>query len=214
MAEKEKLQEDIKKEKEREVALKNLKAGLVDVGASYFVHKSEDYGKADNSAMENYKYFPAFNSGIKSYDENGDEYDVLQNSVLASREEDSRYSGNVSELKIMKDCAAIIGESLNSIKVSDLVSLMGADMKLKDKFKNAYVSDIAPKKMSKEEYNKLHDEQKKAMKASLEVYQNLIESYQTYLVRTKVSEAMAESAKEIPKGLEAILAEPEKPKEE
>jgi hypothetical protein len=200
--EKEKSPEEIK----REIALKNLKAsGLMNIASSYLVHKSGQYGEAGDSAMEQFKYFPAFNSGTKVYNAKGEQYDLIQNSILTSREEGQRYSGNVSELKIMKDCAAIMQESLNAVKISDVMGLMGSKANVID----GYVGDLMPK-ISKEEMAKLAPEQKEAIKASMEVYQNLIGGYQTYLATKNVSEALAESAKQIPKGLEAILKAPEK----
>jgi len=215
MAEKEKKEKPKEKEKtpeelKREVALKNLKASnLMNVASSYLVHKNgEVYGKADNSAMEEYKYLPAFSSGTKAYNAKGEEYDVIRNSILASREDGQRYSGNVSEMRIMKDCAAIMQESLNAVKISDVMGLMGSNANVKD----AYVGSLMPK-YTEEEVEKLSEEQKKGLKASMELYQSLVGGYQTYLAQTKVSEALAESAKQIPKGLEALLTEPEKKKE-
>jgi len=191
----------------REIALKNLKSNnLMNIASSYLVHKSGGaFGEADNSAMEQFKYMPAFNSGTKAFNAKGEEYDVVKNSILASREDGQRYSGNVSEMKIMKDCATIMQESLNAVKISDVMGLMGSKAKIKD----AYVKDLMPK-FSKEEFEKLSEEQKKSIQASMELYQNLIGSYQTYLTQMKVSEALAESAKQVPKGLEKLLAEPEK----
>ena len=205
-----------KKEKDREVALSNLGAtNLVDIGTAYLVSKTKEYGEFDNAAMEQYKYFPAFSNGIKAYDKNGEEFDVLQNSILASREEGERYSGNISERKVMQECAAIMSESLNSVKFSDLIKLMNYEGQLKDKYKDAYISDLAPKRMTQEQYNALSPEEKKKQNEAKELYQKVIASYQTYLTQTKVSEALAESAKEISKkGLEEILVEPEKKKGE
>lgn len=208
MAEKEKPKEKEKspEEQKREIALMNFNdKNLMDVAASYLVYKDKNFGKHDNLAMQEFKYFPAFNSGIKAYDENGKEYDVFKNSILASREEGEMYSGNVSELRIMKECAGIMQYALNNVTIKDIMSLMGSKANIED----AYVSNLVPK-ISKEEMNKLPDEQKEAIQASKELYQNIIGGYQTYLVQTKLSEALAESAKQIPKGLEAILAEPEK----
>lgn len=214
MTEKEKKPEKKEKEKtpeelKREVALKNLKASnLMNIASSYLVHKSGQFGEAGDSAMEEYKYFPAFNSGTKAYNAKGEEYDVVRNSILASREDGARYSGNVSEMRIMKDCAAIMQESLNAVKISDVMGLMGSKANVKD----AYVGSMMPK-YTEEEVEKLSEKQKKEFKASMELYKSLVSGYQTYLAQTKVSEALAESAKQIPKGLEALLSEPEKKKE-
>jgi hypothetical protein len=142
---------------------------------------------------------------MKAYNAKGEEYNVMQNSILTSREDGQRYSGNVSEMKIMKDCAAIMQESLNAVKISDVMSLMGSKANVED----AYVESLMPK-ISKEDAAKLSPEQKEGLNASMKLYQQLVGSYQTYLVQTKVSEALAESAKQIPKGLEKLLTVPEK----
>lgn len=190
----------------REIALKNLKASnLMNMASAYLVHKTKEFGDADNDAMNQFKYSPAFSSGTKAYNAKGEEYDVAMNSIVASREDGQRYSGNVSEMRIMKDCAAIMQESLNAIKISDVMGLMGSKANVKD----AYVGSLMPR-MSREEMDGLSKEQKEGLQKSMEVYQSIIGGYQTYLAQTKVSEALAESAKQIPKGLEALLKAPEK----
>jgi len=204
----EKPAEKTSEEVSRDIALKNLKAAnLMNMASAYLVHKTKEFGEADNAAMDQFKYSPAFSSGTKAYNAKGEEYDVVKNSIVASREDGQRYSGNVSEMKIMKDCAAIMQESLDAVKISDVMGLMGSRVNVQD----AYVSSLMPR-MSKEEMDGLSDEQKKGIKASMEIYQSLIGGYQTYLAQTKVSEALSESAKQIPKGLEAILKAPEKEK--
>jgi hypothetical protein len=194
----------------REIGLKNLKAAnLMNVASAYLVHKSGQYGEAGDSAMEQYKYFPAFNSGTKAYNAKGEEYDVVKNSIIASREEGARYSGNVSEMKIMKDCAKIVQESLNAVKISDVMGLMGSKANVQD----AYLSNLLPK-IPQEEFDKLPEDKRKAFDESMELYQKIVGSYQTYLATKNVSEALAEAAKEIPKGLEKLLVVPEKKKDE
>lgn len=201
-------------EGKREVALKNLKSeggiNLRNVAASYLVHKSKQFGDAGDNAMSEFKYLPAFTSGLKAYDnESGEEYDVIQQSIVNSREDDELYSGNVSEKKIMKDCTAIVNESLDALKIEDVMELVGANTALKEGFKGKYMRDLVPK-YSKEEAAKLTPEQKKSFSDLKGIYQNLASSYQTYLATKGVSEALAESVKQIPKGLEKILVEPEK----
>ena len=150
MAEKEKSPEEAK----REIAFKNLKAdNLMSVAAAYIVHKSGKYGEAGDSAMEQFKYFPAFNSGTKAYNADGTEYDVVKNSILGSREDGQRYSGNVSEMKIMKDCAAIMQESLSALTVNDVMGLMSSKAGLKAGFNSKYLRDLMPT-LSDEEFEK------------------------------------------------------------
>lgn len=207
MAEKEKPKSP--EELRREIALKNLKAAnLMNVAAAYIVHKSGQFGTAGDAAMAEYKYFPSFGSGLKAYNpENGEELDVLKSSILASREDGQLYSGNVSELGIMKQCAGIMQESLNGLKISDIMKAMGSKASVKD----GYLSSLLPK-MSEEQLAKLSPDQKKAFEESMNIYQTIVGSYQSYLATSKVSEALAESAKNIPKGLEKLLATPEKGK--
>ncbi len=195
-------------EKQRDVALKNLKASnLVDVAASYLVYKNKKYGDEDNDAMNAFKYFPAFNSGLKAYAADGTEYNVMQNSILKSRQEGERYSGNISEMGIMKDCAAILQESLNSVKISDIMGLMGSKAKVNDGYLGSLKSNI-----SDEEFSKLSKDKQEAIVAQEGLYKNILGGYQAYLTKTKVSDALAQSAKEIPKGLEKMLAIPEEKK--
>jgi len=210
--EKEKTPEEIAKEKEnsRDYALKNLEApNLVDVATSYLVDEDKNYGETDNSVMEQFKYFPAFNSGTKALNAKGEEYDLVQNSLIASREEGKRYSGNISERKIMKDCAEILFRAFHNITVKDAMKLMGSDAKINPQFNDVYVGDLNPQ-LSEEEFEKLSKTEQASFKESAKIYQNLVGGYQVYLTRTKVSEALAESVKQIPKGLEAILTTPEK----
>jgi len=198
--------EKTKEEKRREVALKNLKSSkLIDIAAAYLVHESGQYGEVPDSAMEQFKYLPAFSSGTKAYSPDGEEYDVVRNAILASRESGKRYTGNVSELGIMKSCNAIMNESLNAVTISDIMGLMGSKAELKERG-NAYVNDLVSK-LSKEELEKLPEEKKKAIVGSAQLYQTLVSGYVSYLTQKKVSEALSESAKQIPKNLEKILTE-------
>lgn len=192
----------------REISLKNLKANnLVNIAAAYFVHKSGQFGEAGDAAMEEYKYLPAFGSATEAYDpKTGEKFDVLKNSIIGSREDGQRYSGNISELGIMKQCAGVVQESLGNLMISDVMKAMGSKAKVKD----GYMSKLLPPKMSEDELAKLPAEQKKAIEESFKLYQTLIGSYQSYLATSKVSEALAESAKSIPKGLEKMLAVPDK----
>jgi hypothetical protein len=208
--EKEKTEEKTLEEHQRDISLKNLKnAKLMDVAAAYIVHNSGQHGTAGDNAMNEYKYFPALNSGLKAYDVNGKEYDVFKESILNSREDGQLYSGNFSELKLMKECAAIMQISLGSLTVNDVMGLMGSKANIGSKYNGKYLQNLMPK-YTKEELSKLSEDKKKELSETMNLYQNLIGGYSTYLANIKVAEALTESAKEIPKGLEKILAEPEK----
>jgi len=201
----EKEKSDNGKEAKREIALKNLKSSnLMNIAASYIVNENKQFGEADNSAMEQFKYFPSFNSGTKAYSADGKEYDLIKEAILNSRESGQRYSGNISERKIMKDCAAIMNESLSSIKIKDMLVLMGSKAEISEEYQNMYIGDLVPK-MSKEDAKSLNDEDKKKIKNQAELYQNLIGSYQTFLTQKMVSESLWESSKQVTKNLETIL---------
>src|SRR3989344_4229615 len=102
------------KERIRKIALKNLKAGnLMNLASAFLVHKSKAYGQGGDSAVHEFKYWPSCNSNLKAQNlESGEEENLFKNVILKSREEDEIYSGNVSELGIMKDRAGIMRESL------------------------------------------------------------------------------------------------------
>ncbi len=98
------------KERIRKIALKNLKAGnLMNLASAFLVEESKEYGEAGSSAVEQFKYFPSFNAGLKNYDlKSGEENDLFKESILASRQGNKRYSGNISEYGIMQSCAGIM----------------------------------------------------------------------------------------------------------
>jgi hypothetical protein len=201
-------------EENREIALKNLKAtNLMNVATAYLVHKGGQYGKAGDLAMQEFKYFPAFDSGLKAYAADGTEYDVMKSSILKSRDGDELYSGNVSEMRIMKECAGIaFDNSLKFLTVNDIMGFVGSKTALDKKYDGKFLGDLLPK-VSEEELAKLPEDKQKAIFESQQLYQQIVGSYQAYLSSTKVSEALAESAKTIPKGLEKLLGESDKKKE-
>ena len=187
-----------KEEQSRKIALMNLKSvNLLNLATSYQVHKSGQFGETGDSAMEIYKYLPSFQKGVKGYDlKGGEEFDLIQSSLLASREDGERYTGNFSEKKIMGECAMIVQESLNAITVKDLMELMGSKAEIPEEYNNMYLGSLNPK---------LSEEEKDKLKNSIQLYTSLIGSYNSYLSQKMVSEALGESAKNIPKGLEKIL---------
>ena len=205
--------EEIKEAKERirKIALKNLKAeNLMNLAGAFLVHESGQYGEGGDSAVEEFKYFPSFNSNLKNHDLNsGEEKDLFRNSILASRQGKKRYSGNVSEYGIMQDCAGIMQESLDKIKVSDLYSeLMGGIKKVKGELKDIYLNELRPQ-ISQEEFVKLSENKQKKIQASQELYKTLVTAYQTYLTDKVVSESLGERKSSTLKDLEKILIEGE-----
>ena len=193
--EKEKPLSKEEKQGQREVAIKNLQSNsLMSLASAYFVESDSNYGEADSSAVEQFEYFPAINKGVNSYSKEGQENDLIRNSLLSSRQDGKRYSGSVSEYSIIKESSQIILESIMSLKVEDVVNQVGYDSEIKEKYKDKYLSDLSESK----------DEESK------KVGQSLIISYVNYLKDMKVSNALKERANSVKGGLEKILKpEPE-----
>ena len=197
------------KERIRKIALKNLKAeNLMNLASTFLVHESGTYGEGGDSAVEKFKYFPSFNSNLKSNDlKSGEEVDLFRDSILNSRQGKKRYSGNVSEYAIMQSCAKIMQESLDKIKISDLYSeLMGGSKKVKGDLKDLYIGELKPQ-ISQEEFSKLSEDKKKSLQKGMELYETLIGTYQTYLTDKAVSESLGERKKSTIKDLENILTD-------
>ena len=201
------------KERIREIALKNLKAeNLMNLASSFLVEESGVYGEAGGSAVEQFKYFPSFNSNLKNYNlKDGEEKNLFRDSLLASRQgagngkPGKRYSGSFKEYDIMQSCAKIMQESLDKIKISDLYSeLMGGSKKVKGDLKDLYIGELKPQ-ISQEEFSKLSEDKKKSLQKGMELYETLIGTYQTYLTDKAVSESLGERKKSIIKNLENIL---------
>ncbi len=197
------------KERIRKIALKNLKAGnLMNLASAFLVNESGQYGEAGDSAVEEFKYFPSFNSNLKAQNlESEKEYNIFENAIRNSRQSNKRYSGNISEYGIMQDCAEIMQNSLNQIKISDLYSeLMGGSKKVKGELKDVYLGELRPQ-ISQEEFIKLPENKQKGIQASQELYKTLVTAYQTYLTDKAVSESLGERKSSTLKNLEKILTE-------
>ena len=76
------------KERIRKIALKNLKAGnLMNLASAFLVEESGVYGEAGGSAVQEFKYWPSFDSALKSNDlKSGEERNLYKESILASRQ--------------------------------------------------------------------------------------------------------------------------------
>ena len=105
----------------------------------------------------------------------------------------------------MEQCAAILNETLTGLNISDVMRAMGSKAAIKEGHMTSLLF-----KGTQEEFNKLPEDKKKAIQANQELYQQILSTYSTYNTRKNVSEALAEAAKETPKGLEKLLAAPEK----
>ena len=176
-------QELEQKEGMRKVALDNLRnPQITNLAAVYLIERTGQYGEAINSAMEQYKYFPSIQSSDGSI--------LISDALLRSRDDGVRYSGNITERSLIKNCAQILQESLLRLKVSDLLSLIGLNSEIAKNY-NIYLSDLASSE--NEEHQKL--------------LQNLVGAYQTYLIDKKASEALETRSKTAGKNLESILKE-------
>lgn len=160
----------------REVGIQNLgNETIVNLATANF---ADGYGDAGASAVERNLYLPTIQSEEASK--------LIAGSLLDSRQNGKRYSGNVSEAKIIGDCAKIVQESLLSVKTNDLLELMGSDVKAADDYNNKYVSDLKD--------------------VNEDVFKNVFGGYIQYLTDAKVSEALGNQAGSTKKGIEKILS--------
>jgi len=195
--------EEIEKEKEniRKYALKNIKeTKLPDLATAYFVSQEDSgYGKIDNDSVEKFLYSPMISSGVKAYDlASGEKADLVYNSLLSSRQDGRRYSGQISEYEILKTSAKIIQGSVGALKVEDIMSLLDKSYikgdKIKKNYRDKYLADLA---VSENEKDK-------------EVAQALIGGYLSYITAHGVSGALNKRVEDISSGLEKLVREEEK----
>ena len=194
MTDKNKEAEQEKRKRQREVALKNLNASpLLDLATAYIAQtKDSGYGETDNAAVEEFLYFPAINSGARAYDLDSEkEFDLIKNSLLGSRQDGKRYSGQVSEYNIINTSAAIIQDSLKAVKVKDIIELAGSKVPVKKNYEDKYVFELLESK---------NDDDEKLAKT-------LIAGYMQYISTKKVSNALSQRASSIRSGLEKIVSE-------
>lgn len=174
-------------ETKREQALENLTKRKELLNLAIYCHAKEDirtYGDEGISALEAHLY----EDSLKNY-LNSDKQSVYD-MIVASRANRKAGTGavNLSEDKIINDCYAIIQQSLLALQVKDILGLIEYKGNVKGK-ENKYLSDLAQSK---------NEEDKKL--AGI-----LVGSYLQYMTSMKVGEALIQSAKSIPKGLEQIL---------
>ncbi len=182
------------REKSRYVAMKNLReSNLQNLAISYFAQdKDRGYGERDNAAVEEFLYFPAINSGTKTYDfESGEGYDLMRNSLLASRQDRVRYSGQISEHEIIKTSASIIQKSLEYVKAKDIMDLLGSTVDVKEAYKEKYLIDLL----------------KSANEEDKKIGMTLMTGYLDYAVSQGVSKSLGKKSEQIKGGLEKIIAE-------
>jgi len=180
------------KEIKRQIALKNLSAeSLKNLALAYFINKGKDFGENDNAVVEQFKYMPAINGSTEFYNDQGQKSNILLDSLLGSRVERERYSGNVSEHKIIKDAATIIQQSLIGIKVGDALKLMGSNPNIAGNYSDAYLSDL----------DTSDNEEDKGISQMIKA------TYLAYFTSNGVSDAYSQSASHAKKSLETVLTE-------
>ena len=180
------------KEKMREIALRNLEeSNLLDLSVVYYTNREDSgYGKNDNAAVEESLYHPAIGSGAKAYDlKSGEKSDLLKDSLLSSRQDGKRYSGQVSEYEIIKTATAIIQQSLGAVKVEDIMNLLGSSIDINKNYKDKYLVDLAESKNKEEQ----------------ETVQKLIGGYLSYITAQGVSKALGQRTENIKSGLEELV---------
>lgn len=198
MAEKKLSGKDIEKikERQREIALYNLKSESIQgLTAAFYAEDSKGYGDVPGDAVDNFIYAPAISSGpnFREY-ESGEKVDLIRNSLLGSRGGGKRYSGQISEYRIIENAMNITQEALTKVKIKDIKELINYDGDISEAYREKYLSELM-------ESDK--DEDK-------EIAGKLITAYINYLETTKVAEALNKRAEAISGSLERILTEREK----
>ena len=121
------------REKTRGYALQNLKAAnLSNLAVAYGAQsKDSGFGETDNAAVEQFLYRPSI-KGSDAYNlQTGEKSDLVYGSLLSSRQDGRRYSGQVSEYGMLQRAASITQESLLSVKVSDVMEIIGSKVPVK-----------------------------------------------------------------------------------
>ena len=190
------------REKKRQIAMINLGSeGLQNLALSYIVNEEKDFGEADNSAVHDFKYIPALNQGLMYHNpETGEESNLVVNSLLGSRTKGKngkakRYTGSISESRLMESASDIIDGALSKIKVGDVLQLMGSDVK--SSYSDMYLSDL-----------------EKSGAEGKKLYQTISGKYMEYFVSDGVADAHTARALVTKKGLETILTEADKERQE
>lgn len=152
---------------------------FINLITAFITEQHGEYGESLKSAVEQYIYWPALKSKPKFLDlKTGKEVDLINHILLSSRQGGRRYSGSVSEYKIIEACGKIVLESLMRIQIQDVLDLIGYKGDA-GKRKKMYLSDLAKSKNEKDK----------------ELLQALIGSYINYLTDTKVAKALSERVK-------------------
>ena len=171
-------------EGKRQIALANLDSALLNAALAPSTQK--DFGEAGEMAYHNFVYMPALDNGLKFASEDGDQ-DLVMNALIASRQENGGklYSGQLSEGKLIQTASVIIAQSLNDVKVSDILEKVSYEGNIPNGISDLYMHDLR--------------------ESNEDLYKSLIGIFMSYHVQSKVGSALQMNAKATVGGLERIL---------
>ncbi|MEK6812366.1 MAG: hypothetical protein AABX76_02300 [Nanoarchaeota archaeon] len=179
------------REKTRGYALQNLKAAnLSNLAVAYGAQsKDSGFGETDNAAVEQFLYRPSI-KGSDAYNlQTGEKSDLVYGSLLSSRQDGRRYSGQVSEYGMLQRAASITQESLLSVKVSDVMEIIGSKVPVKKGYEGRYIADLLESKNKEDQ----------------EVANAIVGMYMGYITTTGVSKSLGMRAQAIKGGLEKLV---------
>lgn len=170
----------------RESALATLKTGLVNYAATFYINqtpkdKAHPYGEAVASAVDEYIYIPTLRSKEGS--------ELIADTLISSRKNGRRYSGNLSEEAILEGSAQAVQEALANITVEDAYRLMGSKEKIRKNLAGVYIGDLLASKD----------------KETKEFGETVFNTYLSNLADNKASEALQARPKARLKGLEELV---------
>ncbi len=184
--EEKKLTPEEEKELARRYALESLKdLTISNFAAIHFIEQNSRFSEDDKNLMHDAMYIRTLSS------KEGESF--LSQFLLKNREGGKRYSGTLSELKVLKDCAQIYQNAIQNITPQDLLGLMNSKVQVSEEYKRiSSFGDLAKK-----------DEKK---------FKEIYGTYMNYFLGSKISEAREIELSMNKKSLEGILTGA-KPKE-
>ena len=202
----------------RKLALNNLGIeNLMDIYTSR-IAQQKIYGKKGAEIMHDFVYNPVLDKDIEYTDiETGKKVllykgtDSVGDALRNSRKQGEAFSGGISEKKIVDEVVRIIENSLQYLKVEDILEYLGKDAKeLKKQYQGKYIVDLMPQMPSEEEAKKMTLEEHEKLEEQNQFYQSLIGAYISKALNSRMKTAFEDSEKREWKGLESILMEPQK----
>lgn len=169
------------KEEQRKVGLVNLKDDVIKtLAVAYLVENGEGFGEIPKQAVHG-RYLETMAS------EKGSKF--ITASMLGDGEGKARYRGAANEYSMLEKGTHILQESILTLKVSDVLALVGAKAKIKSQYRDRYVHELS-------------DDEKKAV----------IGVYQTNIITSYVADALKGSEGSHTKTLEDMFCEVPKKK--